>query len=165
MNELYKKSGGPDKITGLNKTSVFRIGGLLLVLVGGFALAVWYLFNFAGSDSKTSSNVVSYSAKQPDPLTVLDWAWNTWDTTDVDGKPIKVSDKTINGRVKNNSSRQYSYVQVGFNLYDADNNHVGTAVANTNNLEPNSTWKFTATPLMVGTGQIKTAKLKGVTGF
>lgn len=71
----------------------------------------------------------------------------------------------VAGDVRNNSGKQYSYVQVDFNLYDGQGNHIGTALANTNNLEPNSTWKFMAQPLMTGTANVTSAKLKGVSGF
>lgn len=50
----------------------------------------------------------------------------------------------IEGEIKNNTNKSYTYVQVTFNLYDADGNQLGTAVANINNLEPNGTWKYKA---------------------
>ena len=34
---------------------------------------------------------------------------------------------TIEGSIKNNTDKQYSYVQVTFNLYDADGAQIGTA--------------------------------------
>ena len=43
----------------------------------------------------------------------------------------------ITGSIKNNTDKQYSYVQVTFNLYDADGAQIGTALANINNLEQN----------------------------
>lgn len=148
MNKLYKD---PEDY-GLNKTSIFRIGGLLLAIFGFAAVIVWLMFTFTTSNTNTSSHKASdYSEQQPEPLTVLDWKWGY--------------EKSIDGRVKNNSSKQYSYVAVEFNLYDEGGNHLGTALANTNNLEPNTIWKFTATPLMTGTANVTKAKLKGVTGY
>lgn len=154
MNKLYKEPGELDKVAGLNRTSIFRIGGLLLVLVGGFALAAWILFNFTNPGSNAANSVSTYSARQPESLQVLEWQWENLG-----------GDRVITGRVKNNSRKQYSYVQIEFNLYDWDDNHLDAAMANTNHLEPNSTWKFTVVPIVAAPGQIKSAKLKGVTGF
>ena len=53
----------------------------------------------------------------------------------------------IEGSVKNNKSKDYSYVQIEFVCYDADGNNLGTAMDNTNNLLGNQTWKFKATAL------------------
>ena len=50
----------------------------------------------------------------------------------------------VEGTVKNNKNRDYSYVQIEFICYDADGNNIGTAVDNTNNLLANQTWKFKA---------------------
>ena len=162
MNKLYKDPGELDKIAGLNKTSVFRIGGLLAAIVGGATVVAWL---FTGSNANTSTHSVSnYSAQQPEPLTVLDWDWETFKSS-VDGKTYIAAEKNIVGRVKNNSSKQYSYVQIEFNLYDIDDNHIGTAMTNTNNLEPNSIWKFKSVPLMVGTANVNKAKLKSVSGY
>lgn len=48
------------------------------------------------------------------------------------------------GTVKNNTDRNYSYVQVEVILYDDSGAQVGSIMANTNNLEPGGTWKFKA---------------------
>lgn len=50
----------------------------------------------------------------------------------------------IEGTVKNNKDKDYSYVQIEFVCYDADGNNLGTAIDNTNNLLGNETWKFKA---------------------
>jgi len=50
----------------------------------------------------------------------------------------------IIGTVKNNSARQYGYVQVEINLYDDAGTQVGSTLANTNNLESSGTWRFKA---------------------
>jgi hypothetical protein len=68
----------------------------------------------------------------------------------------------IVGTVRNNTSRQPSYVQVEFNLLDSDGAQVGSTLANTNNLEPGGVWKFEAPVLDQRTTQVK---LKGVTTF
>lgn len=70
----------------------------------------------------------------------------------------------IEGTLKNNSGKEASYVQVSFNLFDAEGNQIGTALANTNNLAKDGTWKFKA----LGTAQpdkVASYKLAEVTGF
>lgn len=50
----------------------------------------------------------------------------------------------IEGYIKNNKDRDYSYVQISFNAYDADGNTVGSCLANNSGLEANGRWKFKA---------------------
>lgn len=68
----------------------------------------------------------------------------------------------VTGTVKNNTKKQYSYVQVIFNLYDTDGAQIGTAMANINNLESNGTWKFKALGV---TEQVASYKLAEITGW
>jgi N-acetylmuramoyl-L-alanine amidase CwlA len=72
------------------------------------------------------------------------------------------SSKYIAGTVKNNTNKQYSYVQVEINLYDDAGNQVGSTLANANNLEPGGTWKFKA-PIIEE--KATKYKVKDVTGF
>lgn len=70
----------------------------------------------------------------------------------------------IEGTVKNNTNKDYSYLQVTYNVYDKDGNNLGTCLANNNNVEANSTWKFKA----VCSGEAKdiaTYKLDEITGW
>lgn len=53
----------------------------------------------------------------------------------------------IEGSVKNNKDKDYSYVEIEFVCYDAEGNNLGTAIDNTNNLLGNETWKFKAISL------------------
>ena len=53
----------------------------------------------------------------------------------------------IEGTVKNESDKDYSYVQIDFICYDADGNNVGSALDNSNNLLAGQTWKFKAMSL------------------
>lgn len=69
---------------------------------------------------------------------------------------------SIVGKVKNNGTKEYSYAQISFNLYDAHGAQVGTALANVNNLEPNGIWKFSAGCME---DNFKTYKFKEITGF
>ena len=50
----------------------------------------------------------------------------------------------IEGTVKNNKNKDYSYVQIEFVCYDSEGNNLGTAIDNTNNLLGNETWKYKA---------------------
>ena len=68
----------------------------------------------------------------------------------------------VTGTIKNNTNEQYSYVQVTFNLYDADGAQIGTAMSNINNLEENGTWKFKA---LGGTEKAVSYKLAEITGW
>ena len=53
----------------------------------------------------------------------------------------------VEGTIKNNTDKSYSYVQVTFNLFDSEGNQLGTAIDNINNFQPNSTWKYKAVGL------------------
>lgn len=69
----------------------------------------------------------------------------------------------IEGEIKNNTDKSYTYVQVTFNLYDENGSQLGTAVDNINNLEPNATWKYKAIGLV--TEKVATYKLVEITGW
>ena len=71
----------------------------------------------------------------------------------------------VTGVLKNNTDKEKSYVQVTIPAYDANGNKVGDALANVNDLKPNSTWKFKA--MYLGSEKnvtFKTEELK-VSGF
>ena len=70
----------------------------------------------------------------------------------------------IIGTVKNNKGHDLSYAQITFNLYDADGNQLGTALANINNWEKDGTWKFKAMGMNTD-NQVKSYKLAEITGF
>lgn len=69
----------------------------------------------------------------------------------------------IQGTIQNNTNKSYSYVQVTFNLYDAEGNQLGTAMDNINNLEPNATWKYKAIGLT--TEKVHSYKFVEITGW
>lgn len=73
----------------------------------------------------------------------------------------------IEGYVQNNTDKEYSYVSIEFNLYDADGVLIGTAMDNVNNLEANGKWKFKASSLTTSeeTASIASYKLKEITGW
>ena len=71
----------------------------------------------------------------------------------------------VTGVLKNNTDKEKSYVQITIPAYDANGNKVGDALANVNDLKPNSTWKFKA--IYIGSEKnvtFKTEELK-VRGF
>lgn len=70
----------------------------------------------------------------------------------------------IKGTVKNNSGEECSYLQITYNLYDAEGNQIGTAMDNINNLEKDGTWKFSAMALSAE-GEVASFKLAEITGF
>ena len=50
----------------------------------------------------------------------------------------------IEGTVKNNTDKKYSYVDIEFSVYDKDGNNLGSCYDNNSNLDPNGSWKFKA---------------------
>ena len=71
----------------------------------------------------------------------------------------------VTGVLKNNTDKEKSYVQITIPAYDSNRNKVGDALANINDLKPNSTWKFKA--MYIGSEKnvtFKTEELK-VSGF
>lgn len=72
---------------------------------------------------------------------------------------------TIEGSIKNNTNKQYSYVQVTFNLYDSEGAQIGTALANINNLEANGLWKFKAIGSLGDGKSVASYKLMEITGW
>lgn len=70
----------------------------------------------------------------------------------------------ISGVYTNKAGKDLSYVQVSYNLFDADGNQIGTALANTNNLADGGTWKFEAFG-SVAADEVASYKIGDVTGF
>lgn len=50
----------------------------------------------------------------------------------------------IEGYIKNNSDKDYSYIEVDFTTYDSEGNTLGTCMDNNTSLEANGRWKFSA---------------------
>lgn len=70
----------------------------------------------------------------------------------------------ISGVYTNKAGKDLSYVQVSYNLFDADGNQIGTALANTNNLADGGTWKFEAIG-SAAVDEVASYKIGDVTGF
>lgn len=71
----------------------------------------------------------------------------------------------ITGKLKNNTDRDYSYVQVEFYVYDSNGNMLDTCIGNNSGLEANSTWNFTARCFFGNgdTNKVASYKLKEIT--
>nr|DAF60461.1 MAG TPA: zinc-ribbon domain protein [Myoviridae sp. ctLq07]DAY69517.1 MAG TPA: zinc-ribbon domain protein [Caudoviricetes sp.] len=125
----------------LKHTALRVILGILVIIIGIGALA-------SGGENTTPT-----SNNQQEKFTLVS-----------DKKVIDSLGTTyIEGEIKNNTNKTYSYVQVTFNLYDANGAQLGTAVDNINNLEPNSTWKYKAIGLV--TEKVSTYKFVEITGW
>lgn len=71
----------------------------------------------------------------------------------------------IEGTVKNNKDKDYSYVEIEFVCYDAEGNNIGTALDNTNNLLANQTWKYKASFMGTDEEQVDHCDYHEVTGY
>lgn len=71
----------------------------------------------------------------------------------------------IDGEIKNNTNKQYSYVQVSFNLYDKNGAQIGTAIDNINNLEAQGIWKFKAMYFGTNDAEVDRYKLIEIIGY
>lgn len=71
----------------------------------------------------------------------------------------------IEGSVKNNKNKDYSYVQIEFVCYDSDGNNLGTAIDNTNNLLGNQTWKFKAIAMFSDVENVTHCEYHDITGW
>ena len=119
---------------------------LLRVLLGIFIMIIGIGMIASGGDSEqTNSN--------QEKFTLLS------DTKIVDS----IGTTYIEGEIKNNTDKTYSYVEVTFNLYDENGAQLGTAIDNINNLEPNATWKYKAIGL--ATEKVATYKLVEISGW
>ena len=92
-----------------------------------------------GSDSSTSAGAAKTEQteeKKPEqePYTISD---ETLDTSNPYG--VKIT-----GTLVNNTDEDKSYLQIEYNLYDADGAQIDTALASINNLKAGGTWKFEA---------------------
>lgn len=52
--------------------------------------------------------------------------------------------RTLVGRIRNNTDKTYDYAQIQFNLFNAADEQVGSALANVNNLSGGTVWRFEA---------------------
>lgn len=112
------------------------------------------------SDAKTFSNVkVVYdsavSGKMPDDAESPDLEVLSYDST------ADSYTRYIVGKIRNNTDKTYSYVQVEIGLYKGEN-LVGSTLDNVNNLGPGQIWEFKA---IVLDNDSDNYKITNVTGF
>lgn len=105
-------------------------------------------------DKETKEQPKQEEQPKQDPYTITEEAADTSSSFDY----------AITGILTNNSGRDADYVQVTYNLFDADNNQIGTAMANTSNLKAGGTWKFKASSLK-NPSEVARFELGDVTGF
>lgn len=80
-----------------------------------------------------------------------------------DHEPERYGGGYIVGRVRNNTSRSYGYVQVQINILDSSGNTVvGSTLDNMNNLGPGEIWRFRAPVLTEGRFRYR---IEDVTGY
>lgn len=124
----------------LKHTTLGIVLGILIVIVGIGAIA-----NGGKTTTPTSSQQEKFTLVSDEKV------------TDSFGATY------IEGEIKNNINKTYAYVQVTFNLYDANGAQIGTAMDNINNLESGSTWKYKAVGLV--TEDVASYKFVEITGW
>ena len=67
----------------------------------------------------------------------------------------------VTGALKNNTSRDLTYVQVEINLFDSSGAQVGSTLANVNNLAAGGLWRFEAVTFQ----EFSRFEVADVTGF
>lgn len=67
----------------------------------------------------------------------------------------------ITGKIRNNTRKTYSYVEVDINLYNADGVQVGSCLDNVTNLEPGQVWAFKAPVVEDGVQSFKIVRVTG----
>lgn len=126
-----------------NKTIIFIVLGSVFFCI---LLAVIIVLSVdGGSNSGTVAKVEVVSSEM------------TYDYSEYLGYDVEV-----NGTIKNNTSKEYSYVQVTFSIYDASGNNLGTVIDNINYLGAGETWNFSAT-LLYTDSRPASYKLKEIT--
>lgn len=138
----------------LKKKTSFAVGCLAVIFCfGGIgalmqAIPEW----FPSASSSSSPTPTSQPSQAVENLEVLNANWVRGD----------FGTRSIKGTVRNNTGKQYKYVQVEINLYDGAGAQVGSTLANVNNLEPNSVWHFEA-PVIEDSA--RTFRVKAVSKF
>ena len=120
--------------------------GCILAVLGIIILII--VFSSVGSDTTTTND--NEMIETTEEFTLVD-SQGTYD-----GYGYYVT-----GTIVNNTNKQYTYVQVTFNLYDSSGAQVGTALDNINYLEANGTWKFSAIGISDDVASYKLAEITG----
>ena len=111
-------------------------------------------------------------------LTIANNSTKIWDSTVVTGietnkeakqdlELVSFTDMSENGlryvtgEIRNNTDKNYSYIQVEINM-QKDDLVLGSTLANVNNIGPGETWKFKA---LITDNECNKYTIKGITGF
>jgi hypothetical protein len=134
------------------KTLNFSIARVLVAILLIFILVpfLYSLFTIGYSPLRESSNNIS---RIEENLKLSEYQM----------KKDEYNFQYIEGTIRNDGNSTYAYVQVQFNAYDKDGNHLGTFIDNTNQLETGRTWKFKA--MFVGTEEVASYTFSGITGW
>ncbi|MGB4107839.1 MAG: FxLYD domain-containing protein [Alphaproteobacteria bacterium] len=147
------------KTTGMSVSTGVRMVLFFVLLMGGAAsmpqteFAV-NTFEVSQADSPAAATTTATAKKEAPPKGLFVEEFSLQMDAYGVGKIV--------GTLKNTTGREYGYIQIEFNLYDAGGNQVGSTLANINNLEPGRTWKFEAPVL---TGEATEAQVKNITSF
>jgi|LDZS01.1.fsa_nt_gi hypothetical protein len=133
------------------KRAVLRTAGAVILL----ALIAAVVSGCGGGTATTPSGSATKPISQPTEKPELE-------VVETNIEKDQFGNRYVVGTVKNNTDKEYSYVQVEINLYDDAGTQVGSTMTNANNLEPGGTWKFKAPILEENATKYK---VKDVTGF
>lgn len=144
------------------------IGKIVLGVVIAF-LAIGVIGSMTGNGStgdgnSENSTAVSDDAGEKEQPKKEEQKQDPYTITEETADTSNSFDYAVTGILTNNSGRDAGYIQVTYNLFDADNNQIGTAMANTNNLKAGGTWKFKASSLK-NPSEVARYELSDVTGF
>lgn len=126
---------------------------LVVIVLGGVIVST----NGGNNNGNTVSTGTGSTATQKEKFTLEEGHTGSADQYGIS--------YTIEGTIKNNTDKQYSYVQVTFNLYDANGAQIGTALDNINNLEANGLWKFKALGSLGDGKSVASYKVMEITGW
>lgn len=146
----------------------------LYSLAGAFIFMIAGIISLPNTTASNEASVMGNVNQQADPVNaeVNNQQSKTEPQEEVVTKPdlelLEYSTESdefsryVVGRVKNNSDKNYSYVQVEISLYDDQGNQIGSTMDNVNNLASGGTWKFKA---MILEDEAKKFEIKDITGF
>ena len=148
----------------LVKYIAIGVAGFIFIIF--FAGVIAGLFGVKHKDANTIQEQVSpiepeKKPKQENEQEVQKEIKHGVEVINYKGEVGEYGNKFIVGTVKNYDNRQYTYVQIEFNLYDQNRVQVGSTIANVSNLEPYGTWRFKT---IVDDATVL-VKLKGISKF
>lgn len=150
MSEIDKKA----KICpNCHKSQTNKLVKFLIYIIVFFVI----IFILISACSKGISDAIDETTNQKEKLKLEE-------NTVVDSKDEYGIAYYIEGYIKNESDKNFSYVQVTYTAYDKDGNTLGTCLDNNSGLEANGRWKFKATCLS-DVENIASYKLTEITGW